>query len=262
MQDLAKALSTFKTISLSEMDGVKLMNRTDTKFVFASSSLIDILGELSEKYKVLEIEDKRASAYHTVYFDTDQLKFYTQHQNGKLNRHKVRMRKYVNSDLCFLEVKFKNNKGRTIKNRIKKKKLTNKFSEESVKFIQKYAHIDSLDLSEKLWNKFTRITMVQKEAKERITIDINLEFGNNKRKLEVPELIIAEVKQEKYNVHSDFIQVMRKWHIKPMRMSKYCIGSVLLNGNLKDNNYREGFKYNRFKEKVLTINKLNYGVCA
>lgn len=262
MHDLDKTLSSFQSISLEEMDNVKLMNRTDTKFVFSSSFLIEILNGLSDRYRILEIEGKKKSLYNTVYFDTEQLKFYTQHHNGKLNRHKVRMRKYVNSDICFLEIKFKNSKGRTIKNRIKKNKISDKFSKESTDFIQKYANVNSSELSPKLWNRFNRITLVQKKAKERITLDLNLEFSNDNGKADVPELIIAEVKQEKYNVRSDFIQIMRKWHIKPMRMSKYCVGSVLLNGDLKSNLFHESFKYNRFKEKVLTINKLNYGIRA
>ena len=99
MHDLDKTLSSFQSISLEEMDNVKLMNRTDTKFVFSSSFLIEILNGLSDRYRVLEIEGKKESLYNTVYFDTEQLKFYTEHHNGKLNRHKVRMRKYVNSDI-------------------------------------------------------------------------------------------------------------------------------------------------------------------
>ena len=262
MKDLYNTLSSFRSISLGDMDSVKLMNRTDTKYVFSSSLILEILNELSDKYRILEIEGKKTSFYNTMYFDTEQLKFYTQHHNGKLNRHKVRMREYVDSKICFLEIKFKNNKGRTIKNRIRKKKISANLSDESIAFIQKYTNISSSELSPKLWNAFNRITLVQKEAKERITLDLDLGFSNENAKANVPELIIAEVKQEKYNVKSDFIQAMRKCSIKPMRMSKYCIGSVLLNGNLKSNQFQEDFKYNRFKEKTLTINKINYGIRA
>jgi len=262
MKSLDNVLTSFRSISLGEMDSVKLMNRTDTKFVFSSSLIPEILDDLSDKYRILEIEGKKLSYYNTTYFDTKRLKFYTQHHNGKLNRHKVRMREYVDSKICFLEIKFKNNKGRTIKNRIKKKKMTEIFSNESIVFIQKHTNVSSSELAPKLWNAFNRITLVNKAAKERITIDLNLGFRNEDANADVPELIIAEVKQEKYNVQSDFIQAMRKWSIKPMRMSKYCIGSVLLNGDLKSNQFLEDFKYNRFKEKTLTINKINYGIRA
>ena len=45
---------------------------------------------------------------------------YHRHHIGRSNRFKVRSRRYVESDLCFFEVKYRNNKGRTIKNRIRK----------------------------------------------------------------------------------------------------------------------------------------------
>ena len=43
------------------------------------------------------------------------------HQNKKLNRYKIRQREYLISDISFFEIKFKSNKGRTIKKRIKTK---------------------------------------------------------------------------------------------------------------------------------------------
>ena len=40
----------------------------------------------------------------------------------RVNRHKIRFREYVDSGLVFLEVKCKNNKGKTIKKRGRPKK--------------------------------------------------------------------------------------------------------------------------------------------
>ena len=63
-------------------------------------------------YKCVEIENKRVSQYQTLYYDTKDMKLYNEHHNGHLNRYKIRHRTYVDSNLSFLEVKFKNNKGR------------------------------------------------------------------------------------------------------------------------------------------------------
>lgn len=41
------------------MDSVKLMDRTDTKFTFHISQLIEILELVKNDYRVLEIEEKR-----------------------------------------------------------------------------------------------------------------------------------------------------------------------------------------------------------
>ena len=49
----------FTPISLKNMDGVKLMNRSDTKFTFSSQKLPILLEKLIPFYNVLEINGKR-----------------------------------------------------------------------------------------------------------------------------------------------------------------------------------------------------------
>ena len=110
MISIDQQISAFEPISLKEMDRVKLMNRKDTKFIFNEEKLPELLEALKDNYNILEISNKRESLYKTMYFDTDDFKFYTQHHNGKLNRHKVRYRQYADVDTTYLEVKFKSNK--------------------------------------------------------------------------------------------------------------------------------------------------------
>ena len=43
--------------------------------------------------------------YSTLYFDTNDKILYKHHHNKKGNRHKIRMRKYIDSNICFLEIK-------------------------------------------------------------------------------------------------------------------------------------------------------------
>ena len=110
MNSIDQLKSSFDPISLKEMDGVKLMNRKDTKFIFNEEILPELLEALKDNYNILEISKKRESQYKTMYFDTDDFKFYIQHHNGKLNRHKVRYRQYADVGTTYLEVKFKSNK--------------------------------------------------------------------------------------------------------------------------------------------------------
>lgn len=58
-------------ISLEEMSGIKLMNRTDTKFVTTFGQLLDFLSAVKGEYYIQEINGKRIARYHTTYFDTD-----------------------------------------------------------------------------------------------------------------------------------------------------------------------------------------------
>jgi len=115
------------------MESVALMNRTDTKFVFRADRLPDFLNSIKSEYRILNINDKRASKYETLYFDTPDFKLYKEHHRGKASMYKVRHRIYVDSQLHYFEIKFKNNKGRTIKNRIKRNELSQTINGKSEK---------------------------------------------------------------------------------------------------------------------------------
>ncbi|MEX1191460.1 MAG: polyphosphate polymerase domain-containing protein [Brumimicrobium sp.] len=230
------------------MDDARLMDRVDTKFAFHINELPEILSILRDNYKVLEVNGKRISLYESLYFDKDAFDFYNDHHNNKKHRFKVRFRKYVDSDLYFLEVKEKY-KGRMIKKRIPVRKFEHELSETSKDFIQKYLP-DNDNLEAKLWNKYNRITLVSNDKKERLTFDVDLEFeweGENK---DFPSLVISELKQEKRDRTSPFYKLMRSKGIRPYRISKYCIGAVELYNTKK-------IKYNRFKKKLLKLKYIN-----
>ena len=255
---LKEILLGFDRITLSEMDAVSLMKRTDTKYVFPKSHLPQIISKLSHKYKLLHVNDVCNNRYNTLYYDTPDLKFFYQHQNGKLNRYKVRSRMYLESKTFFLEVKFKNNKGKTIKTRVEKNSIEETLSKSSIEFINKKQQLLGLDLVAKQWNDFSRLTMVGKEIQERVTIDYGLNFKNDATCFSIPELVIVEIKQEKYNVASPFIQSLRQNKIRPMRFSKYCIGTILLNQSTESQKNKM-LKWNRFKPKIRTVKKIQDG---
>jgi len=251
LEQLNNILKQLDPISLKEMDRVKLQNRTDTKFVFEADLLPVIISDIKDFYSILEIKNKRTNSYKTLYYDTKELQSYIEHHNGKANRIKVRFRKYIESDLNYLEVKLKNNKGRTVKSRKKINDIESVLSPISKEFIEENSFYKSDDLHPVLWNEFTRLTLVSKTKNERLTIDLNLEFKSfsNNLKKDIPHVIIAEVKQEKASTNSEFIQILKKCGIRKSGMSKYCVGTALLNKDLKQNN---------FKERILKINKLKY----
>ena len=239
-------LNKFETITLSEMDDVKLMSRTDTKFVFNFSRLPEFLEKLSPFYKVLLIDGNLIHDYKSLYFDTEDRKFYIEHHNRRVNRNKIRFREYVGSGLTFLEIKLKNNKGKTIKKRIKVDSISEEITEQQQKYIDKIVGYP-IEVSAKQWINFSRVTFVHKTQKERLTMDVNLTFNNKKDEGDLKNIVIAEVKQERMSRSSDFMRVAKEMSILPMRLSKYCMSTLSLNPKLKKN---------RFKEKSLFINKL------
>jgi hypothetical protein len=248
MQQLLNILNDFDSISLEVMDRVKLMNRTDTKFAFTIEKLIEFLPKITGKFDVLEINGTRTPHYESLYFDDNQFSFFKDHHNGKTDRFKVRIRKYVESNLLFLEIKHKF-KGRTDKKRILTDDFTLELDKVQKKFLEKHLH-DDKELVPTMWNSFQRITLVHKELNERLTLDFNIEFHYQNSTRKFDRLIIAELKQEDLNRNSEFYQLMKSNQIRPYRLSKYCIGSIELYGE-------DRLKFNRFKKKLLYLKKIN-----
>lgn len=249
MHQAPEILQAFEPISLKEMDSVKLMDRTDTKYTFNRSQFNEVLKEVLAHYRVLEVEGKRVSRYKTLYYDTSDYKLYTRHHNGELNRYKIRHRSYVESNIGFLEVKFKSNKGRTVKDRIKKKDVPFSWEPDTESFLKGMIPFDPQSLKPVIWVNYSRLTLVSKTGAERLTIDLDLEFVQGDVKKNLSELVIAEVKQEKRKA-SPFLKVMKQFHIREGSISKYCMGIALTSGkNVKKNN---------FKQKLLNLKHIIY----
>ena len=244
---MTKLLREFTPISLEEMSGVKLMNRTDTKFVTNMEKLHQLLEMAQEDYFVQEIDGGRNLEYDTTYFDTTQFDMYNQHQCNHTNRQKIRFRTYCISGLQFMEVKTKNNHGRTKKKRIEVTDM-NLAEQEKSDFLGKYLRYGVATLQPALNNHFSRITLVNKAKTERLTIDSALRFHNlvNGVNKDMGDLVIIELKRDGL-VYSPVLEMLRQLRIHPHGFSKYCMGSALTNPELR---------INRFKRKLIEINKI------
>lgn len=240
-------LTTFSPISLEQMSGVKLMNRTDTKFVTNTERLRQLLEMAREDYYVQEIDGERNLEYDTTYFDTTQFDMYNQHQWGHTNRQKIRFRTYCISGLQFMEVKTKNNHGRTKKKRIEVEDMDVQ-DEEKRLFLAKHLRYGVDTLRPALNNHFSRITLVNKGKTERLTIDSALSFNNlvSGKHLDMGPLVVIELKRDG-QVFSPVLQMLRQLRIHPHGFSKYSMGSAMTNPELQ---------VNRFKRKLIEVDKL------
>lgn len=254
-------LTNYQPITLEEMSGIRLMNRTDTKFVTNIATLRKLLKLAVWQYRAQEIEGKRQARYYTMYFDTPDMQMYTCHHSGHANRQKLRIRSYVDSGLNFLEVKTKNNHKRT------RKKRTTMFDFDPLAPARNIAfdsHDDNFKeydsfLRENLWykpeameeaieNRFNRITLVNNNKTERLTIDTDLCFHNihTGNDCSLPELAIIELKRDGL-VPSPILSLLNELRIKPLGFSKYCIGTALTNPDIRQN---------RFKQRLHALGKL------
>jgi hypothetical protein len=244
--DVSK-LSGFASISLEEMNGVSLLKRVDTKFLTTSSELSELLPYLYSDYQILEIDGNRLMNYSTLYFDTQDLRCYKEHHNGKAKRHKVRIRKYVESDICFLEVKEKQNSGMTNKVRCSIDDFETTLSTESKQFIEKATKKD-WELKPALHNYFQRFTLVNTQRSERVTIDLGLKYKTDATTKQFKNVVIVEVKQEKQNTRTPIYSILKSNRIRTVSFSKYCMGVSTVFTDIKSN---------KFKELNLKINHLN-----
>lgn len=241
-------LQYLEPITLEQMSSIRLMNRTDTKFVTNKENLARLLELAQGKYYAQFNNESRVANYMTTYWDTDNHRFFLEHHNGRAPRQKVRVRTYMDSDLTFLEVKTKNNHGRTKKKRVEVPSQEIEVQGTNGEFVEGLVHQGLNEMHPTVRNQFRRITLVNYEKTERLTIDYDVHFHNMETGTDanVGPLVIIELKRDG-NVYSPVLDILRILRIKPSGFSKYCIGSVMTNKKLKKN---------IFKEKMIVLSKL------
>lgn len=252
--DFQQALQQFTPISLKEMDAVKLLDRQDTKLVLSADRLPNIMRQLAVDYRILEIDGRRVGDYSSLYYDTPDWESYHEHHNGRKNRYKIRYRNYINSGLHFFEIKHKTNKNRTVKTRIATDDIKTELGLTETILLERHTPLDPREFEPAIWIYYSRMTLVSKDMRERVTIDIDLEFKRYDSKNELissPKLAIIEIKQERFNRKSAALCTLHQERIFPIRLSKYCLGVMsCCNGNVK----RNGFKNKLFKIAKITDN--------
>lgn len=243
-------LNTFSSIDLENLNQLKLLKRIDSKFVFPIEKLRPLIEKVSNDYLIVEINGNRCFEYITTYFDSPDLKLYLNHQNGRASRFKIRKRNYTVNNRTYLEIKKKNNKGKTIKTR---KRVENSFElfDSDIDFINNQLNINADSLVASSKNSFNRITLVSFESQERITIDYNLQFTINGNSKTFENFGIAELKREKQQKKSPFAKALKELKIYPRGFSKYCMGMALLNPDLKQNSFK---KNKLFLKKIDHVN--------
>ena len=258
---MTEILNHYEPITLDEMKNIRLMNRIDTKFVTTVPVLRRLLALAREDYYVQETGGLRISPYYTMYFDTDDCAMYNRHEVGHLSRQKIRIRSYVDAGLNFLEVKTKNNHGRTGKKRMAMEQFDPLNPRHDIRFrrqdaeytayddfIRRCLMYDPASLVCQLENRFDRITLVNKGKTERLTIDTNLCFHNitTGGDRSMGDIVIIELKRDG-NQPSPILGRLLELRIHPHGFSKYCIGSALTN---------ESLRRNRIKPRLRSIEKI------
>lgn len=251
--DIERIAEAFPPITLDQMKDIRLMNRTDCKYVTNTGTLKRLLELAKGFYYSQEVEGCRVSPYATTYWDTPtdstRQSMFRCHETGHTPRQKVRVRTYVSSDLSFLEVKKKDNHGKTRKLRIKVPSLQSVIDGEvGGDFLLEETGLRLEELAPAVGNRFDRLTLVNKDKTERLTIDFDLEFYNysTHERAKMDNIVIIELKRDG-RCASPILPLLRELRIKPSGFSKYCIGASVTNSALR---------INRFKKRLVKIRKI------
>ncbi|MGO3152383.1 MAG: polyphosphate polymerase domain-containing protein [Galactobacter sp.] len=115
----ATGLMEFTAIGLEELNATAaLQTRRDRKYLVPQAQLQQTLSELPAETRILTMDGLTGFDYDSVYFDTAEWESYCRTARRRRRRFKLRTRLYVDSGDAFLELKTKNGRGQTVKDRI------------------------------------------------------------------------------------------------------------------------------------------------
>jgi len=226
-------------ISLAELiEKAELQTRVDRKYVLPRADALALLDHVPADTRVLEIGGRRIFRYQSVYFDTDDLVSFRLAAYRRRRRFKVRTRTYLDSSLCFLEVKTEGSRGGTVKTRIPYERR----DEDSV--IPGRWFVDSvlgdrtdLQFAPTLTTRYRRTTLYQAAGNARVTIDEDLSFTDTDgRGMRLPDLAVVETKTG--SAVSPVDRLLWAHGHRPVRISKYATGLAALRPDLPSTRWR------------------------
>jgi hypothetical protein len=244
---VVRAVDGLPAIGLRELDeGAALLTRVDRKYVVPVATFERLVLALDESWTALEIDGRRLFGYSSVYFDTPDFVTYRAHVQGRRLRYKVRVRRYVDSDDCMLEVKRKGLRGVTVKERRDHAiGSQTELGEDGRSFVEGSlgGHGDRR-LAERIGafgpvvvTGNRRTTLACLSGHSRLTIDTDLVCGwGSAHSALRPGMVVLESKVEGHASQVD--RLLRSFGVRPVPISKYCLGVASLGVDLPSNPWR------------------------
>jgi len=227
-------------IDLDELDAVAaLLTRRDRKYVVPIEVAAQAVERLGEGSRVLEIDGRSRFQYESVYFDTPDGVSYLATAHRRPRRFKVRTRSYLDSGRCLLEIKTRDPRGRTAKQRhpypIERRDGLDRTGRAFV------AECDliggqSASLAPALTSRYTRSTLLVDADDTRVTLDQDLEaWTPDGRTVCLPDVAIVETKTPGQPSEAD--RVLWSLGYRPARLSKFCTCLAALRPELPSNRW-------------------------
>jgi hypothetical protein len=236
---LAHHLSGRPAVSLEHVLSVaQLTTRVELKYLVPRAALPAFLHGLPRELMALDIEGRRIFDYESVYFDTESFALYRSHVQGRRRRYKARIRSYCDSGDAMLEVKLKGRRGQTQKERLPydfdhRRELTREGRLFLDTVVAQAYGFTAPPLWPSLTTAYRRATLVDLERKARLTIDVNLGWFDGDSSQHADHLALIESKSLTGPGPTDAL--LRSMGVRPVRISKYCLGVALLHPDLAAN---------------------------
>jgi hypothetical protein len=232
--ELSEPLARFDSVSLETLDRrAALLHRVDNKYAVERDALLRLMDELHADHEVLEIDGRRDFAYRTTYFETPDLRCFTDHVEGHLPRFKARTRLYADTGACVFEVKLKLSDDETDKRQIDHDPDDSERMTKAARRCLEQALDDASiqappEFSPRLHTAFQRVTFGAREGSARLTCDLGVrlsEPGGETAQLR-GDLVLVETKTEDGHSHAD--RLLARMGHEPVSLSKYRVGMSLV----------------------------------
>ena len=239
----AARLAGLPAVSLTELvHGAELLERVDRKYLLSPADAAAVLRTLDPETRVLEIADRRAFAYDSVYFDTDDFAVYRLTAQRRRRRFKLRTRTYVDTGGCFLEVKTKDGRGKTVKTRIPWDREDRAWlgpdgREFAASVLSEHGHDGALvtQLRPTVSSTYLRTTLLLPEG-SRATIDTELNWRSAEGAgVRARDRVIIETKSAQRKSQLDV--ALWRSGVRPSGISKFGIGTAALHAELPRNKW-------------------------
>ncbi|WP_315095413.1 polyphosphate polymerase domain-containing protein [uncultured Cellulomonas sp.] len=230
---------SLEPIDLVELtERASLQTRMDRKYVVPADALPVLLRGVEPGARVLEIGGQRDFAYESVYFDTPDLVSYLGAAHRRRRRFKIRTRTYVDSALCWVEVKTRGPRGSTVKTRLPyDPDDRDTLTDEGRRFADELLD-SSAGFEKTLVSTYRRTTLFLPRTDSRTTIDTGLVWTSalTGATRALPDRVVIETKTGSTPSSTDRL-LWRHGH-RPVRISKYGTGMAALHTDLPHHPWR------------------------
>ena len=240
LASLTSVTAETNAVSLTDLQALaELQTRKDRKYLVPVNAIAALLTATSDELGVLEIDGRRSFRYESGYFDTPGHLSYLMAALRRRRRFKVRTRTYLDSGLCWLEVKTRERRGLTKKHRIPYDSVhRSRLDDIGLAFIKEFELIAPItgELRPALTTRYQRTTFLEASSNSRITIDVDLEcIAPDGSRVGLPNTAVVETKTD--GRPCQFDHLLWDAGYRPVKVSKFGVGMAALNPSLPANKW-------------------------